>query len=176
MPKIQLWKWESTINYEIIKQIAKIIGPTKGPEPMINHRSAPKPETLVEMTGMSMEVANSVRALIKDTSKDEILANGQYPETAKRYSPEIHSDDDLLMMAICECVGGVEVKKIPVQTPTKSYHLHQVVLDNPDRRSIGLNDDWRNFYVRSLNEVLTNVERRHEAENPPAREQNLEAH
>lgn len=132
---------------------------------MINHRSAPQPETLVEMTGMSLETAESVRALIKDTSKSEVLTNGQFPKTAKQYSPEVHSDDDLLMMAICECVGGVEVKKIPVQTPTKSYHLHHIVMDDPDRRSIGLNDDWRNFYVRSLNEVMSNVERRREIDN-----------
>jgi hypothetical protein len=127
--------------------------------PMVEHRSAPKPETLVEMTGMRLKVAINVRALIKDTSKDALLNGGKFPETEKTYQPSKHSDEDLLMMAICECVGGDEVRKIPVTTPHKSYNLHHVVFSDPEKRSIGLNDSWRNFYVRSLNEITQSVER-----------------
>lgn len=134
---------------------------------LIPHRSAPKPETLTEMTGMRLATAKAVRELIKDTSKEEILTSGRFPKTAKDYSPSTHTDDDLMMMAICECVGGEEVRKIPVQTPTKSYHLHHVVMSDPSKRSIGLNDDWRNFYVRSLQEVMANLEHRHHSVEQP---------
>lgn len=63
------------------------------------------------------------------------------------------------MHAICECVGGTGVKTIPFQKGAKSYALHHVTFSDPDRRSIGFNDDWGNFYIRSLNEIARNAER-----------------
>lgn len=139
-------------------------------EPMVKHRSAPLPETLVEMAGIPMETANAIRDLIKNTDKDEILNSGRFPKTASAYHTSPQTDVDLLMNAICECMGGKEVRKMPINTPTKSYHLHHVVTSDPDARSIGLNDDWGNFYVRSLNEVLRNVERHNREENQPVPE------
>ncbi|WP_425263213.1 hypothetical protein [Vibrio owensii] len=133
----------------------------------LNHKHAPKPETLIEYLGISMEQAQIVRDIIKSESREFFLNDHLFPITST-----LGEDSDplvVVMSAINETVGGKEIKAIPFESRNGPGVFHHIAREQVEQDSIGFNSISNHFYLRSEAHVMSYGERHQSASNELSR-------
>lgn len=129
------------------------------PTHVIPHRHAPVPATMVTETGISLEQAETVRWIIKESTQDDLLNKTNFPKTSLQYDKDKHSIDDLCLFAINETMNGNGINEHIMDKNISPVLLKHVSLEDTSRRSIGFNSSSRHFYLRSEDEVQATIKK-----------------
>lgn len=125
--------------------------------PILKHRHAPLPATMIHEMDISKKQAERVRWIIKEASREELLDFNLFPYTVISFDNNIHDDMILCLLAINETVNGEGIKVHSSNAKENNLNLHHIVTKDPNQRSIGFNSDYKHFYLRSENEITIDV-------------------
>lgn len=122
----------------------------------------PVPETLRDRLGISIEVGETMRKMVKEMNIQDILnLNNVIPNTIKWHNEllEKPSDISVLMSALSECMGdnkGIDGLGRDMEENGIPHHTY-IVKDDESDLTLGVNNVGKHFWISSPEQVKENI-------------------